>query len=156
MTAFAERQVAAGDERALAALARDAAFARIGRARRWLLLGAVAMTAGLAALASSLLPGKSLGSAGAHGRLRTGVTQGSGARTQGAAAPSAAAPALPAPAGAAQLGLQGPVQAPQSSPPASSQSAPPATQSSPPPASAPAPAPAPSAPASGGVVSGGS
>jgi hypothetical protein len=146
MSSIAERQHAAGDERALAALARDAAFGRIGRARRWLLLAAVAMTAGLAALASSLLPGKSFGSTGSHGRLRT-PTPGARARNGRAVGSSAVAPALPAPAGPGQLGLQGPAQVPQSSPSPS-----PPVQSSPPPAPAPAPSPS----GSGAVVSGGS
>ena len=47
------------DQRALAVLARDAALARIGRARMVMLIVAVGLTALLAALASALLPGKS-------------------------------------------------------------------------------------------------
>ncbi len=124
---------------ALAALARDAALARISRTRRWILAGAAALTAAFAALASALLPGKSLGA-------KTGVTTPSASRVT-AAAPSGT-PQLPAPAGAAELGLQSSGAAPQ---PAPSQPSP--QQSAPQPAAAPAPA-----PSSGGgaVVSGGS
>ena len=118
----------AGDQ-ADRALLRDAALARIGRTRRWMLAGAAVLTAALAALASALLPGKSFG-AGSHA-------------APAAPTNSAVAPALPAAANAAQLGLSsaggGSGQAQQA------------------PAPAPAPQPAPS-PAGGGaaVVSGGS
>lgn len=107
---------------------RDAALIRISRTRRWTLAGAAALTAGLAALASALLPGKSFG-ANAH----TGSTA-----ARPATSNPSGTPALPAPANAAQLGVG-----------QSSQS------STPPPAPAPAPQaqPAPSAPA---AVSGGS
>jgi hypothetical protein len=115
------------------ALARDAALFRITRARRWMLAGAAALTAGLAALASALLPGKSLG-AGSHSSVKT------------AAATSAVAPPMPAAANAAQLGISAPGQAPQSLPP------PPAPQPAAPQPAQPQPAPS----GGGAVVSGGS
>src|SRR5437764_5460245 len=86
-------------EKAAAALRRDAALNRIGHARRWLIAGPAALTAALAALASALLPGKSLG-AKSHP-----ASPAPKASTQ-ASSPSAA-PALPPRAGAAALGLGG-------------------------------------------------
>ncbi|MFL5824687.1 MAG: hypothetical protein ACJ764_14735 [Solirubrobacteraceae bacterium] len=144
-----DRRRTARDDPARAALARDAAMGRIGRARRWLLLAAVAMTAGLTALASSLLPGKSLGSTGARARSVPTHTA-SGAGRHRVAASAAAVPPLPAPAGAGQLGLQGPAQAPAGSAPSapSQPAAPPAEPQS-------AAPPAPSG-GEGTVVSGGS
>lgn len=128
----------------LAALARDAALGRIGTARRWTLLAAVAMTAGLALLASSLLPGKSLGA--------SRKSSGTGESLTAHRAATGRAPALPSPAGPSQLGLQGPAQTPQSSP-----SPTPSPSPSPPVQSAPPAQPAPSPPTGGGaVVSGGS
>lgn len=111
-------------------LARDAALVRISRTRRWTLAGAAALTAGLAALASALLPGKSFG-----------------AGSRSTALSAAAGPALPAPADAAQLGVGGSGQAPQSVP---------APQAAPQPAPQPA-TPQPAAPSGGSAaVSGGS
>ena len=133
----------AGVRQAPAALARDAALARIGRTRRWMLAGAAALTAAFAALASVLLPGKSLGA-------RTGVAAPTASRaTTGSASGT---PQLPAPAGPAELGLGSPDQAPQAAPSGSSPQGSP--QGSAPQQAAPQPAPAP-APSSG-VVSGGS
>jgi hypothetical protein len=117
---------------------RDAALQRISRTRRWMLAGAAALTAGLAALASALLPGKSFGAGATH-------------HAQAAASTSATAtPPLPAAANAAELGLTASGQAPQSAPAPSA----PAPQPQ-------APAPQPAAPAvapsgGGAVVSGGS
>jgi hypothetical protein len=123
---------------ALAALARDAALTRVSRTRRWMIVAAAALTAGLAALASALLPGKSLG-AKAHSSAVVS--------TRPAAGPATGTPQLPSPAGAAQLGLGGDGQAAQAPTPSE--------QAAPQPAPAPAPAPAPS-PGGGAVVSGGS
>lgn len=135
------------NERALAVLARDAALARIGRARVFMLVLAVGLSALLAMLASALLPGKSLASkrVAARTAVRPARSGPIPRRTE------AVAPRMPAPAGPGQLGLQGPSQAPQSVAPPPVQSAPPA-QSSPPVQSAPAPATS----GGGAVVSGGS
>jgi hypothetical protein len=125
-----DRKTAAGaGNPAFAVLARDAALARISRTRRWVIAAAAALTAALAALASALLPGKSLGAKTAGHATTTRSSTGT--------------PALPVPASAAQLGLEGPSSTPQSSP---------APQ---PAAPQPAPAPAPSG-GGGAVVSGGS
>jgi hypothetical protein len=121
---------------ARAQLDRDAALVRLRRTRRWVLAGAAAVTAGIAALVSAVAPGRSLG-AGAHSR-----GQAPSLRT------SSTTPALPPPAGAAQLGLAGPGEAPAPVPD-QSQGAPGSSGSS----AAPNPAPAPQQPA---AVSGGS
>src|SRR5438270_9412843 len=88
-----------GADRAAAALQRDAALARIVRARRWLLAGAAALTAALAGLASALLPGKSLGA-----KPRAAAVTPTASAKPGS---SRAAPSLPPPAGAAALGPGG-------------------------------------------------
>jgi hypothetical protein len=131
--ARADKPVTGSPDPALAALARDAALGRVSRTRRWMIVAAAGLTAGLAALASVLLPGKSLGA-----KSPSAVA----VHTQGAAASRSSTPQLPAPADAAQLGLQGAGQAPQASTP-------------PPQQAQPAPAPAPST-GGGAVVSGGS
>jgi len=113
--------------------ARDAALRRISHTRRWVLAGAAALSAALAALASALLPGRSFGA-----RSLTGGVRAAGSIDQ--------TPPLPAAADAAQLGLSASAQASGASPPQ------PAPQ---PPTPAPQPAPAPSG-GSGEVVSGGS
>jgi hypothetical protein len=84
-------------ERAAAALQRDAALGRVSRTRRWLLAGAAALTAALAALASALLPGKSLGAKvhATHASSKPVVRRS-----------SSSVPGLPPPAGAAALGLR--------------------------------------------------
>src|ERR1700722_926048 len=140
-----------GGQRALAALARDAALARIGRARVTMLIAAVVLTALLAALASALLPGKSLGASRKTTASRaTSVRRVPSTPRRHA---SAVAPAMPAPAGPAALGLQGPNQAPTAVPPAPTAPSPPPSA----PAAPAQPAPAPAAPSGGGaVVSGGS
>lgn len=122
---------------ARAVLARDAALERIARARRWVVVGSVALTGALAGLASALLPGKSFGATKSESAARTTPSAPSPSRVA-----STSLPPLPAPAGPAQLGLSG-----------TRQSLPP-VQSSPPPAPAPAPTPAPAG--GGAVVSGGS
>jgi hypothetical protein len=121
---------------ALAALERDAALGRLSSARRWLIAGAAALTAAIAALVSSVAPGRA-----ASRHLQAGASVGS----------SAAAPAsstdqtkLPPLASASQLGLQSPSSAPQAAP----SQAPPAQAA--PAQAAPAqaaPAPVPAAPA---------
>ena len=151
--------------KASAALERDAALERVGRTRRWMLAAAAGLTAALAALASALVPGKSLG-AKSHIASITPTRTGSGA-------PSTGTPSLPPPAGAAALGLHG--AAPQSSEDSSNSGSSSAGNSGagnsgagnsgsgnsgaaaaqPAPAPAPTPAPAPSG-NSGAAVSGGS
>lgn len=108
-----------------------------------MIAGAAALTAALAALASALLPGKSLGA-----KSSTGASYPE--KTVTAGAPSST-PQLPAPAGAAQLGLQSSGETPEASPSPSQQSVPP-----PAPQAAPAPVPAPAPSGGGAVVSGGS
>lgn len=136
-----------GPHQSRAALARDAALARIRRTRRWVIAGSAALTAGIAALVSSVAPGRTLS---AKPAARTEASTGS-ARQGGA---GSVIPKMPPPVGAAQLGLQGPSQAPQPVPDQSgSQSDPTQPQSTP--SQAPSqPAPAPQS--SGPVVSGGS
>src|SRR5581483_8738448 len=128
---------------------RDAALLRISRTRRWALAGAAALTAGLAALASALLPGKSFGAA-AHSRAEsTAISQ--HAATSGS---SSVTPPMPAPANAAQLGVSSSgqpaqsVPAPQPTPaPQPAQSPAPAQSSAPAQSPAPAQSSAPAAPA---------
>ncbi len=138
-----------------AALARDAALARVGRTRRWIIAGSAALTAGIAALVSAAAPGRTL-SPSSHVQ-----TEASTAGSPSRATASSAIPKLPALAKPGALGLQGPGQAPQSVPNQSqsqsqSQSQP---QSQPQPQAPPA-APSTSSSGSGGgggpVVSGGS
>jgi hypothetical protein len=132
-----------GRDQSRAALARDAALERIGRTRRWVIAGTAALTAGIAALVSAVAPGRTL-SPKPSARTETSTASAS----QSAA--DNAVPKMPPPVGAAQLGLQGPSQAPQPVPD-QSQSDPTQPQSTP---SQPQPAPAPQS--SGPVVSGGS
>jgi hypothetical protein len=87
------------------ALARDQALARIGRARRWIAVGAAALTAAIAALVSAVAPGRSLASKKVVRRV--------------AAAP-VAEPKLPPIATAGDLGLQAPGSAPSASSPSAS------------------------------------
>jgi hypothetical protein len=135
--------------RSNAALHRDAALARIGRARRWLIAGAAAVTGGLAAFVSATAHGHTLHKSTVL-PTRTRATGTSSTRVQ-----------MPPLASPSSLGLQGPVQDPQSSSGGSSQaqsgsssSNQPQSNPSPSPSQA-APAPSP-APSGGAVVSGGS
>jgi hypothetical protein len=134
-----------------AALARDAAFARIRRTRRWVIAGSAALTAGIAALVSSVAPGRTLSSKSA---ARTEASTGSATQS----ATRNAIPKMPPPVGADQLGLQGPSQAPRPVPEQSqpqsdpTQPQPQSDPTQPQPQSQPAPAPQ----SSGPVVSGGS
>lgn len=123
----------------LAQLERDAALKRISRTRRWVLIGAAALTAGFAFLVSALAPGRSLGAKSQR--------IGAAAVPRSSAAARSTAPAMPPLATPTELGLQGPGQAPQP-PPQPPQVAP----SDPSQSQAAAPAPAPQPP----VVSGGS
>ncbi len=138
-----------GSDRSRAALARDAALARVRRTRRWVIVGAAGLTAGIAALVASVAPGRTL----------TAKSSSSGAGTSTVVSTGRAGsviPSLPAPASASELGLQGPDQAPSPAPQSPSQSDPQPSQ----PQSAPQPTQPQSAPQSsgggGGVVSGGS
>jgi hypothetical protein len=140
-------------KRSLTSGDRDAALVRVARTRRWLLGGAAALTAGLAALASALVPGRSLASK--HPTTTTGTTGPAKTPTR------KTEPALPPPASLAQLGLQAPSQAPQPAAPQPD----PSQQSAPAQPAAPAqPQPQPSAPSqssgsssgSGAATSGGS
>ncbi len=139
--------------RAFSQLERDAALARIGRVRRWMIVAAAGLTAGFAALVSTIAPGRSLAA-----RARTSVrpaTRTASTRTN---------LRMPPPASAGALGLQAPSAPPQAAPAPQAaptpQSTPPASVAPQPAAPAPSPAPAPSASGasggSGGVVSGGS
>ena len=91
----------------LAARERDAALGRVGRTKRWVILGAAGLTAGFAALVSSVAPGKTL----KHGAIA--------ARSAGATTTrprSTGSTKMPRLASASQLGLQSPGAAPQSDP----------------------------------------
>lgn len=149
MTARNDRTAVRGDK-SRAALARDAAISRIGRTRRWVIVGTAALTAGFAALVSAVAPGRSLASK-STGRTATAST---GARASSRSSSVTAIPQFPPAANPSSLGLQSPNQPPQSVP-----SQPQTTTSAPAP-SAPAPQPAAPQPApqsgGGGVVSGGS
>lgn len=137
----------AGPDRSRAVLIRDAALARVSRARRWVIAGAAALTAGLAALMSAVAPGRSLAP-----KTPTGAANASASSATSSG--GSAIPRMPALASPSDLGLQSPGQGPspdQSQPQDSQpQSQPQDTQPQP------APAPVPAAPPSGGVVSGGS
>jgi len=92
-----------------AALARDAALARIVRTRRWVIAAAAALTAGIAALVSAVAPGHSLAAkskTAPSGDVASASTSSSGSGI----------PRMPAPASAGDLGLQGPSQAPSPAP----------------------------------------
>jgi hypothetical protein len=123
--------------RSHAALQRDAALARIGRARRWLIAGAVGLTGGVAAFVSAT----------AHGHtLHKGAVVPAPARSTGSSSSSVQMPPLANPS---SLGLQGPVNDPQPPSSGGGQSQSNSSSSQSPAAQAPAPAPAP-------AVSGGS
>lgn len=129
--------------KSLAQLERDAALARVSRARRWALLGAAALTAGFAALVSAIAPGRSVG---AKGRATTYVAARSAPRH------TAAGLQMPPLASAGDLGLQGPSSAPQSAAGPTPSPAPqqPSPSAPSPAAAAPAPQPQPAPAVSGG------
>ena len=147
-----------GNKPSLTAGDRDAALDRVGRFRRWALAGAAALVAGFAALASALVPGRSLAA-----KAPTTSSAGSG----NASGPSRTTePPLPPPAPASQLGLRSPDAAPQpAAPPQSdpapapepdpSQQATPAPQPDPSQQATPAPQPAPSQQSGGGAATSG-
>jgi hypothetical protein len=128
--------------RAHAALARDAALARIGHARRWVVLGSAGLSAGFAALVSTSPPSKA-------STKTTRPTSSTSARPR--ATRPGAEPALPPLADGSKLGLSGPSQSPSSDNQAPAPQADPSQQQAP---SAPAPQVAPSP--QPGPVSGGS
>lgn len=147
-----------GSDRSRAVLMRDAALERVGRTRRWVILGAAALTAGFAALVSALAPGRTLSSAKAASS--TGASASVGGNATASVGGGSAIPRMPAPANSSDLGLQSPGQAPspdqsQSQGDPSQSQSPSSQQSAPQPAPTPAPAPV-APPSSGGVVSGGS
>ncbi|MGO9908121.1 MAG: hypothetical protein ACLPY3_20750 [Solirubrobacteraceae bacterium] len=142
-----------GSDRSRAALARDAALARVRRTRRRVIVGAAGLTAGIAALVASVAPGRTLSAKSSSARAGTSTV----ASTGGA---GSVVPSMPAPASASELGLQGPNQAPSPAPqqtqPSPSQSDPqPSQPQSDPQPTQPQSAPQPSG-GGGGVVSGGS
>jgi hypothetical protein len=141
-----------GPDRSRAVLMRDAALARVGRTRRWVIVAAAALTAGIAALVSAVAPGRSLASktsSASAASTETASTSGAG----GASSSSSSIPAMPPPASAGDLGLQSPDQAPAPDDQSQAPSAPPQSAQ---PQPAPQPQTVPAAPPSSGVVSGGS
>jgi hypothetical protein len=137
----------------LAALERDAALARVSRARRWVIAAVAALSAAITALVSSVAPGHTLRKKSAQARELTATSPAMSTRT---------ATRMPPLASPQDLGLQGPSSAPQAAS-GPSQSSPDPTQSAAPQptqqsaasdnsqaAPAPAPAPAPAAAVSGG------
>jgi hypothetical protein len=116
-----ERRMTRAPNQSRAALARDAALARVGRTRRWVILATAALTAGFAALVSALAPGHSLAAKPQAGTAVAAATPSTGVS-------GSAIPAMPAPADPGSLGLQGPNEtpAPAPSPQPSVPSAPPA------------------------------
>ena len=131
-----------------AALARDAALERVGRTRRWVIVGTAALTAGFAALVSALAPGRSLASKSSPG---TKVAAADPSRSSS----RSAIPAMPPPANPGSLGLQGPNEAPAPAPSPQSQAPAPSSQPSDPSQAPPATDPQ-SSGGGGPVVSGGS
>jgi len=90
---------------ALATLHRDAALSRVSHTRKLVYAGAAALTGGIAWLAGTAAPGRTLGTKGTQARS-TGVTS---APSSGS---SSAGQTLPALASPSELGLQGPGSAP--------------------------------------------
>lgn len=138
-----------GRNQSMAALARDAALARLGRTRRWVIAGSAALTAGFAALVSAVAPGRTLTSK----QKVSGQATASSRSTHGA---GAEIPSMPAPATAGDLGLQGPNEAPQPVPSQPQDPAQPSPLSAPAPQTSTPSAQAPQTSGGGGVVSGGS
>ena len=115
---------------------RDEALGRVSRARRWLILAAAALSAGVAALVSAISPGHTLGAKAQAQTLGTA----SGTGSSSAAAQNTGSATMPPLASPGDLGLQGPGQNPQPGPdPSQSQ------QASPDPSQSAAPQPDPAA-----------
>src|SRR5947199_920578 len=99
---------------AAAVLRRDAALARGRRTRRWVIGASAALTAGFAALGSSVAPGRTLRSRGE-----------SATRSAAARRPVARTAQMPRLARPSDLGLQAPDQVPQAGGASQSAAAPP-------------------------------
>jgi hypothetical protein len=137
---------------ALAKLHRDAAISRVGNTRKLVAVGAAGLTAGLAWLAASAAPGRTIGTTGQA--RSSGVTP----APSSSSSSSVSSQQLPPLASPGDLGLQSPGQAPsaptgQSQAPADQSQAAPVTPD--PSQAAPAQS-APQAAAPAPVVSGGS
>lgn len=157
MAMIADYPLAGRPTKSMAVMERDAALVRVSRVRRWMIVGAAGLTAGVAALVSSIAPGHTLKSSVQPRSLRA-------ARPSAQPATSNSTTKLPPLASPGDLGLQGPSSAPQSAPSSSqvtpdpsqsslahSQSSPDPSQSASSPAQvAPAPSPAPAPVVSGG------
>jgi hypothetical protein len=91
-------------ERRRATLERDAALARVGRVRRWLIAATAALTAGIAALVYAVTPGRSAAATHVKSSAPAASSRSSGLQ-------------MPPAAGAGALGLQGPAQVPSAAPP---------------------------------------
>jgi hypothetical protein len=96
-----------------AQLQRDAALVRVSRTRRFVIGGAAALSAGIAALVSAVAPGHTLGAKTADAATSSG-TSGSGSGSSTAHA-SAAAKRMPPLAKPSDLGLAGPPSGPTAS-----------------------------------------
>lgn len=102
----ASHQAAGRRSPSLAALERDAALLRVSHARRWMIAGAAALSAGFAALVSSIAPGHTLKSKSS--------SAGTATASRATAAPVKTYNRMPPLASPGDLGLQGPRSAPQS------------------------------------------
>lgn len=120
---------------------RDAALARIRRARGWVIAGTAALSAGVAGLVSAIAPGRTLG-----GSKRAAPAAPAGPAAPRVGAGSVSAPKMPPLADPKSLGLGAPAQTPGAASQGagvSSSGASPAPAPAPGPAGAPAPAPSP-------------
>ncbi len=88
-----------------AQLERDAALVRVSRTRRFVIGGAAALSAGIAALVSAVAPGHTLGAKTAEAATGTSSASGSGRSTAHASTASKKMPPLAKPS---DLGLSGP------------------------------------------------
>jgi flagellar protein FliO/FliZ len=149
-----ERPSSARPDPALATLHRDAALSRVSNTRKLVAAGAAALTAGLAWLAATATPGRTLGT--------TGQSRSAGVTPAPNSGSSSASQSLPPLASPSDLGLQGPgsapsaASAPSPAPADQSQVAPDQSQVAPAPSQAAPAQSAPQAAAPAPVVSGGS